>query len=106
MQWLRFIKFVSSWKVFFALIIPSVAIDYLLFDGEATFFFWFLILYGAFILPLSFSFYFRGGKQRLAALESGDPQKVKKQQEQDNMLYLAILVLIAFVLLYGFLNGV
>ncbi|MFZ2886404.1 MAG: hypothetical protein WA021_01140 [Minisyncoccia bacterium] len=100
-RYLRFVKFLSSWQVFVALIVPFLGIDYFFFDGNGTFFFWFIILYGFFILPLSISFYRRGGKERLAALESGDARAITKLERQDSIRYLAILAVLVPVLLYG-----
>jgi hypothetical protein len=104
-RYLRCVKFISSWKVLVALLVPSVLVDYFLFDGRVEFFFWFLIAYAFFIAPLSFSFYFRGGAKRLAALESGDTQLIEKQQAHENKRYIAILIAIALVALYAYATG-
>ncbi|MDO8481736.1 MAG: hypothetical protein Q7S75_01475 [bacterium] len=116
LPWLRFVRFISSWKVFFVLIIPSLVVDYLFFDGEAIFFWWFIVLYLAFILPLSFSYYrppfgrvfdafHASGKKRLAAFESQDQQVIRRQQKLNQIRYILILAALALALLFGFYKG-
>jgi len=116
LPYLKFIRFISSWKVFFALLIPSIVIDYYFYEGKTEFFFWFLILYGFFILPLSYSYYrppyfkkldifHTAGKRRLETYESEDLQKIKEQDKRDQVRYVLILVVMASVLVYGFFSG-
>lgn len=101
--------------MFFALFIPSVVIDYIFYEGRAEFFFWFLILYGGFVLPLSYSYYLprimtldilhASGKKRHEAYESGDEQRIKDQRKRDQFRYILILSALALGLLYGFIKG-
>ena len=111
LPYLKFLKFISSWQVFFALFIPSVVIDYVFYEGRAEFFFWFLIIYGGFITPLSFKYTrlskawdisHSAGKTRHEAYESGDEQRIIDQRKRDQSRYILTLVIIALGLLYGF----
>lgn len=113
LPYLKFLKFISSWQVFFALFIPSIVIDYVFYDGKAEFFFWFLIIYGGFITPLSFKYTrlskdwdiaHSAGITRHEAYESGDEQRIQDQRKHDQSRYLLILAVIALTLLYGFVS--
>lgn len=105
LPYLKFLKFISSWQVFFALFIPSVVIDYVFYEGRAEFFFWFLIIYGGFITPLSFKYTRLPSKTRHEAYESGDEQRIQDQRKRDQSRYILTLVIIALGLLYGFIRG-
>lgn len=115
LPYLRLIRFTSSWKVFFSLLIPSIIADFLFFKGEANFFFWFLILYGFFILSLSAAHHLPlfksldtfnvAGKRRLESYEIQDEERMRKQEKIDHIRYLLILAAIAAVFAYGLLAG-
>lgn len=116
LPYLKFIRFISSWKFFFALLIPSIAIDYYFYGGQTELFFWFITLYVFFIMPLSYSYYrapyfkkldifHSAGKRRLEAYGSDDLKKIEDQGKRDRLRYVLILLVIALVFVYGFLTG-